>query len=174
MQNCSLTDHSQSSHVPDKSKNYRRQRWVDEWLSISEFQPWLEKRMCNTLREQRAFCAACGDWLTNGKSEIEKHRGTKKHKKNIGSFEQTVNQRTQLATFVNSRLSTITCVYEMRMCCMLAENNLPIKLIDQLIATNRALHPSDDILKNVHLGKQKATDIIRDGRCSARSLCELV
>ena len=80
------------------------------------------------------------------------------------TFEDIARQKDQISSFIN-RASTKKAIteHEMRICCLIAENNPPIKFAEQIIATNIRLYPTDGILKNVQFGKQKASDMIRDG-----------
>jgi hypothetical protein len=50
---------------------------------------------------------------------------------------------------------------EIKLCAFIAEHNLPISLSDDLIALLRSLFPLDNALKHATLGKQKATNVIR-------------
>ena len=50
---------------------------------------------------------------------------------------------------------------EIKVCSFIAENNLPISLCESLLPLLRSLFPSDSVLKQVKLGKQKATNTIR-------------
>ena len=94
-------------------------------------------------------------------SSVEK---TKKHETSMKTFEDIARQKDQISSFIN-RASTKKAIteHEMRICCLIAENNPPIKFAEQIIATNIRLYPTDGILKNVQFGKQKASDMIRDG-----------
>jgi hypothetical protein len=50
---------------------------------------------------------------------------------------------------------------EIKLCSFIAENNLPISIADVLLPLLRDLFPSDQALRDVTLGKQKATNVIR-------------
>ena len=50
---------------------------------------------------------------------------------------------------------------EIKLCAFIAEHNLPISLSDDLIALLQSLFPLDNALKHATLGKQKATNVIR-------------
>ena len=50
---------------------------------------------------------------------------------------------------------------EVKLCAFIAENNLPISLSEDLVALLKNLFPSEVSLQNVKLGKQKATNVIR-------------
>lgn len=50
---------------------------------------------------------------------------------------------------------------EIKLCAFLAEHNLPISLSDDLVELLQSPFPRDDALKTVKLGKQKATNVIR-------------
>ena len=50
---------------------------------------------------------------------------------------------------------------EIKLCCFIVENNLPIHLSEDLLALLSSLFPLDKTIKKATLGKQKATNIIR-------------
>ena len=50
---------------------------------------------------------------------------------------------------------------EIKICAFLAEHNLPISLSDDLVQFLQSLFPRDDVIKTVTLGKQKASNVIR-------------
>ena len=50
---------------------------------------------------------------------------------------------------------------EIKLCAFIAENNLPISWSEDLVALVKSLFPSEVSLQNVKLGKQKATNVIR-------------
>ena len=50
---------------------------------------------------------------------------------------------------------------EIKLCAFIAEHNLPISLSDDFIALLKSIFPLNNTLKNVTLGKQKATNVIR-------------
>lgn len=50
---------------------------------------------------------------------------------------------------------------EIKICSFLAENNLPISLCEDTLSFLRSLFPRDDVLRKVTLGKQKATNTVR-------------
>ena len=50
---------------------------------------------------------------------------------------------------------------EIKMCIFISEHNLPISIGDAFVEFLRSLFPNDDVLRKVRLGKQKATNVIR-------------
>jgi hypothetical protein len=50
---------------------------------------------------------------------------------------------------------------EIKICSFIAEKNLPISIVEDLVPFLKNLFPSDEALKEVKLGKQKATNLIR-------------
>ena len=50
---------------------------------------------------------------------------------------------------------------EIKLCTFIAEHNLPISLSDDLLGLLGSLFPLDNTLKNGTVGKQKATNVIR-------------
>lgn len=50
---------------------------------------------------------------------------------------------------------------EVKMCSFIAEHNLPLSISEALLSLLQSMFPSDIALKNVRLGKQKATNVVR-------------
>ena len=50
---------------------------------------------------------------------------------------------------------------EIKLCSFIAEKNLPISIVEDLLPLLKDLFPSDEALRQVTLGKQKATNLIR-------------
>jgi len=50
---------------------------------------------------------------------------------------------------------------EIKLAMFISENNLPISISDSLLELLRNIFPNDNHLKNVTLGKQKCTNVIR-------------
>ena len=54
-----------------------------------------------------------------------------------------------------------TTAMEVKLCAFVAQHNLPLSPTDDLVRLFRSLCPNNATLKNVRLGKQKATNIVR-------------
>ncbi len=54
-----------------------------------------------------------------------------------------------------------TTSMEVKWCAFIAEHNLPLSLSEDIVEFLRSLFPNDAALRNVRLGKQKATNVIR-------------
>ena len=87
---------------------------------------------------------------------MTKHALTKQHIKASSEIETKSGSIEKLLT-VGSHSKEI----EQRICIFLAEHNLPLRLADSLIPLLRKLFPKDQALAGVTLGKQKATNILR-------------
>ena len=54
-----------------------------------------------------------------------------------------------------------TATMEIKLCSFIAEHNLPLSISDDFVELLRSLFPRDNVLKNLKLGKQKATNVVR-------------
>lgn len=50
---------------------------------------------------------------------------------------------------------------EIRMCTFVIEKNLPLSMPEDMLNLMKSLFPTNDTLKEVTLGKQKSTNVIR-------------
>lgn len=158
------TDRSQASKA---SKPYDRssekELFQDSWLELPQFKPWLEKRMEPSYGDYKAYCVVCDDSISNHKSVISKHSTSKKHTFRAPMYETILKQREQLESFTRSAKKEEVVEYEMVLCTLIAQKNLPICLVEELVEMNRRLHPKDEVLPRVRLGRTKAGSVIRDG-----------
>jgi hypothetical protein len=62
-----------------------------------------------------------------------------------------------------SRISNddVATAMEVKICAFIAEHNLPLSISDSIVTFLCSMFPNDDPLKKVKLGKQKATNVIR-------------
>ena len=54
-----------------------------------------------------------------------------------------------------------TTTMEVKLCAFIAQHNLPLSLSQDMVELLRSLFPNDTALRNIKLGKQKATNIVR-------------
>lgn len=137
----------------------RNQSFNDNWLQITEFKSWLSKRLAPD-RKSKPFCKVCTCWLTCAKTSLKRHAESQKHQGNVKlsrvgkthSIDQLVRQ---------TATSDTTTSMEVKLCAFIAEHNLPLSLSESMMTLIRSLCPNDAALSRVKLGKQKATNIIR-------------
>ena len=133
------------------------QAFVDGWLTDKQFKGWLCKRIGKGNTSQ-PFCKVCDKFLACSKTSLKRHLATSLHQ-NRSATTGTTSTITSLFTKAASQEQTSSM--EIKLCAFLAEHNLPISLSDDLLDFLRSLFPLDNTLKNVTLGKQKATNVIR-------------
>ncbi len=68
-----------------------------------------------------------------------------------GSIAQLIRQATS---------TDATTSMEVKLCAFIAQHNLPLSISNDIVKLVRSLFPNDAVLKNLKLGKQKATNII--------------
>ena len=145
-----------------KKPKYYHQNFVDRWLQDPLFKDWLEKRHHNAKQEMRAFCKYCSEYLTNGKTEIKRHGEAKCHIEAGNKYQEKVMQEKQMKSYVSRETKVVEM--ELRIASFIADNNLPLSLVDNLTDFMRACFPQDETLKLVNMKKQKLGNIIRYGK----------
>jgi hypothetical protein len=101
-------------------------------------------------------CSACNTHIKGGKTEFKRHSETKLHTRNMAAK----MSQPSVAAFVPQ--SDKVKQVENAMCTFLAEHDLPISFIEPLVDFCKDL-PEKTVLDKIQLGKQKATNVIRQG-----------
>ena len=140
-----------------KQKRVRKERvFVETWLQREEFKNWLEAKTGSD-KKRRPFCKFCS------KTGLKRHLKSKTHEKcvaAVGAAKTTATVSSlskKSATLTHDRVKSM----EIKLCAFLAEHDLAISLSDDLVDLLRSLFPKDEALKNLTLGKQKTTNVIR-------------
>lgn len=138
------------SAVKGVKKTFKK-KFMHDWLKLPEFKEWLLKGNS----DDNAICKVCNVVMKAGKSELKKHSAGKIHTKNMSNISQP-----SISTFVseNTKLKNT----EAAICSYIVENNLPISSVEPLIELIKSL-PEKSIISEISLGKQKATNVIRNG-----------
>ena len=126
------------------------QRFQNSWLSENQFKDWLEKRA------GFPYCKLCDCKLSCAKTALRRHVENKKHNE-ISRIKRQVTSPLSLLLGSRERAARM----EIKLCHFIVEKNLPLSIVDDLLPVLRDLFPSDETLRQVTLGKQKATNIIR-------------
>ena len=140
-------------------KAKKQQIFVDSWLQDSAFKTWLCKKVGSD-GKSKPWCKTCDKDLNCSKTGLNRHLKSKSHEKNQASTSFTGNVDDiwkRVASNNNDRAKSM----EIKICAFLAEHNLPISLSDGLVQFLQSLFPRDDVIKTVTLGKQKASNVIR-------------
>lgn len=142
-----------------KSKGIKKsfkKKFIPEWLNLPEFKGWLAKG--NSTDE--SICTVCNVVMKAGKSELKKHSVGKTHMKNVEAQERSTKIQPKLETFVteNSKIKNA----EATICAYIVKNNLPMSSVEGFVEMIKAL-PEKSTIDKIALGKQKATNIIRNG-----------
>ena len=143
------------------SQNSKRKRkdskFVDSWLEVKEFKGWLVKKR-GTDGSIKPYCNICQLEINSTKTGIQRHMDSAKHQRKIQSTKgsQSLSTLFKRNSFENQRK-----VIEVKLCAFIAEHNLPISLVESFVELLKSLFPDDKPLARVRLGKQKATNVIR-------------
>ena len=137
----------------------KQQIFVNSWLQNSAFKTWLCKKVGSD-GKPKPWCKTCEKELNCSKMGLNCHLKSKGHEKSQASSSFTGNVDDlwkRAATNYNDRVKSM----EIKICAFLVEYNLPISLSDGLVQLLQSLFPRDDTIKTVTLGKQKASNVIR-------------
>ncbi|CAG9790388.1 unnamed protein product [Diatraea saccharalis] len=96
-----------------------------EW----EQEPTLSKWLSKAQDEDVAFCKACNSKVLPRLSVIKEHANTGKHKKNMIGYS---GQSSVTKFFKSSSLEDEVKKAELNMCALLAEHNLPFRIMDHM------------------------------------------
>lgn len=110
-------------------------------------------------KKQQPFCKTCSKFITCSKTGLKRHLSSASHKKSHAS--STANSSTITSLFNKASSRDEASSMEIKLCAFISEHNLPISLSDDFLELLRSLFPNDNTLRNVRLGKQKATNVIR-------------
>lgn len=152
---------SPSSNLTPAKKRKRSkqiQGFVDSWLSEPQFKSWLTKKIGNGKKAQ-PFCKTCSKFVTCSKTGLKRHQTSTYHKR---CHDASIGSTSTIPSLFNQpTIRDATSSMEIKMCAFISEHNLPISIADAFVEFLRSLFPNDDVLRKVRLGKQKATNVIR-------------
>ena len=134
------------------------QGFVDSWLSGPQFKSWLTKKI-GTGKKAQPFCKTCSKFVTCSKTGLKRHQTSAYHKR---CHDSSIGSTSTIPSLFNqSKIRDGTSSMEIKICIFISEHNLPISIADAFVEFLRSLFPNDDVLRKVRLGKQKATNVIR-------------
>lgn len=135
-------------------------KFSDGWLSNPLFKDFLQKKKDGD--KYVPHCTTCKVNISLGKSAIVRHMECKSHQEAKKRLQEVGKSQSSIHTFCRPTTSTDSVSkMEIKLCSFLAENNLPLSLSDDMVALLKSLFPTDETLKGVTLGKQKATNTVR-------------
>lgn len=146
------TDEENLESETKKPKVTYQKKLSKTHLLSDEFKDWLS----TDTDGKTAKCSVCNTTLKGGKSELKKHSQTKVHTRNIAAkFHQP-----SLSTFLpqTDKIKQTETAF----CSFMVQHDLALSFVEPLIDFCKQL-PEKNILEKLQLGKQKATNIIRQG-----------
>lgn len=145
----------QKMDVPKKEK---KKTFVSSWKNLGEFKGWLEKSIkAPSEGNEYAFCKVCNCDIMAHKSVLLKHSKSEKHKLNL----QKVASNSKLPDMFRPKADDIAVKNaEIKLCALLASNNLPFLLMDTLTPLIKNIFPDSKIANQLNLKRSKATSIL--------------
>lgn len=154
-----------------KSSGKKEKIFQTAWMSDARFKPWLQpgedKFHCK--------CKACNANLKAGLTELERHSGTDKHKKNMMKIKgsQSVanmfqNQSSEHALNKNVKRA------EIALAALFAEHNISIQTADHMITVLKKYITDSKIVQNLKMDRTKCTALIKNvlAKTETEETCE--
>lgn len=144
-------------HEMGKKQKIYDQKFKEEWLELPQFAGWLKKHPSDNFL---CLCTVCNSQLRCGKSELEKHAGRDKHKKNV-AIKRNVQP---VQTFFESKTlhSRKVSEAEIKLAALFAHHNLAFQVVEHLVPVLKECFPDSKIAKDIKLGRTKATNIVKN------------
>ena len=151
---------------PEKiAKKAYKQQFRSQWLEDPEFKNWLVRprpggNVCS--------CKVCNKSLSCRKTALQRHSQSAQHKKALSETAAGKRQGNLVQCLQRQAESTVYKeTTEAQVCSFLAQHNLPLSLISDLMSLFKSIAPNNgkevEILKQIHLSATRCTNIIRRG-----------
>ena len=154
---------------PEKSqktaKKVYAQQFRHQWLEDPEFKDWLVRPRPG---ENACSCKLCNKSVLCRKTALRRHTQSAQHKRALSEIAAGQRQGNLVECLQRqNEITTYKETTEARMCSFLAQHNLPLSLINNLMSLFKSVAPKNgkevEILKGIHLSSTRCTNIIRQG-----------
>ena len=154
---------------PEKSqktaKKVYAQQFRHQWLEDPEFKDWLVRPRPG---ENACSCKLCNKSVSCRKTALRRHTQSAQHKRALSEIAAGQRQGNLVECLQRqNEITTYKETTEARMCSFLAQHNLPLSLINNLMSLFKSVAPKNgkevEILKGIHLSSTRCTNIIRQG-----------
>ncbi|CAH1114791.1 unnamed protein product [Psylliodes chrysocephalus] len=152
---------SNSENKPKKQRIKRESKkrsyiFCNKWLSDEKFKGWLTKSKNKSAKTNNdlASCIVCNHEMLAHKSVILRHSASENHKFN---YKQIASNSKISDCLKSTELENNIKNAEIKLCGLLATNNLPFRLMDNLSPLIKNIFPDSQIAKGINLKRSKAT-----------------
>lgn len=172
--------------TPGSQQKYRK-----EWEALPEYQPWLTESIKPGYAF--CMLCECDINIDKGKAQLTRHAARQKHVQNVkkaqkdkrvgrppthlqGAGDDNIMEtdgvtgtasnavfRAQTSRAPPKPLKMQVQLAEAQLVAFIVEHNLPLSLVDRLVSMIKELPSGGAAIKKIHLGKQKATNMVRQG-----------
>ncbi|KAK3912905.1 Zinc finger BED domain-containing protein 5 [Frankliniella fusca] len=143
----------------------KEKKFTKKWLEDAEFRGWVKQVEGDP---SKVLCKACNTSLAAGKSELQKHAKTDKHKNKVKSLQGVKNiasafrdQQEPAETAAQRTLKQNIKTAEIKMAAFFSEHNVSIMSSDHLVELAKSCFPDSQIAQNMTLDRTKCTAIIQ-------------
>lgn len=165
-------DFEQGEPSRKKAKAYD-QKYLTRWEAEPKYKGWLAASKKGPLY---FYCKSCNADCKGGKSEIDRHLASSKHRNSAASLQSTRTLTSMPAVSGQTQLDKSVKEAEIRLAAFITEHNLPFNVMGHLVDVVKAACDDSQIAKNVSCGRTKCTAIVKNvlGEQSRQDICELL
>lgn len=120
---------------------YYGQQFKRTWTELDVCKGWLEGRKSNNTNELKAHCIPCSSFMSNHLKQLKNHADSEKHILNQILYKKCEEERQKIAQYVGSGQQRKIVEMELKLCSFIADENLPLSLIDPLLDVLRSCFP---------------------------------
>lgn len=142
------------------SKMTKLNKYCTSWEDIPEFKNWLKKsKMLDRRGHDLAQCQICNCTITAHRNSVFRHSLTEKHK-----YNSTQVSGSHKIPDMNKNIDTDKRIRraELKLCSLLATNNLPFILMDTLCPLLGNIFSDSEIAKKLSVRRTKCTQVMKN------------
>lgn len=147
-----ISDSETSEEAPpfNRKRKWYPQKFKKDWMTRFSF---IEERY------DSIFCKVCHVKIVGGKCHIERHEKTNSHLRKMKAARTNVKINEILVDKPKVTLNKAVKRAELKLTALVAEHNLPFKIMDHLPALCASAFPDSTIAKNIRIKRKKCTQI---------------
>jgi hypothetical protein len=120
---------------------------------------WTEEISCLIEKNGKTYWKLCMIYIKGGGYHVRRHAKSTLHMKKFNAAKDTPEASVLLKVH-QPTITEQTKIMEHKIVAFLCDNNLSLSLVNELIPFLKELIPDNEILKNLKLKRDKATDIL--------------
>lgn len=138
-------------NIPLKKIKKYTQHFSSKWTNMFD---WLVKK------ENKAYCNVCNQFIEGSKTHLKRHDSCQRHTKNAAEAKKIIKIDNVFNNDKQVLLQKQVKTAEIKLCALIAEHNLPVRIMDHLTPLLKSIFPDSSIAKAISVGRTKAAGTI--------------